>query len=105
MRLLEFDVNSQRITKNPQCDFSNIVAGTKNYLKASFTFSSEWRDCVLVASFWKGGKEYAQFIKNNQCEIPPEVLSGPTFSISITGQRGDYRITTNRVLVRQEVSR
>lgn len=105
MRLLEFDVNSQRITKNPQCDFSNIVAGTQNYLKASFNFSPEWHDCVLVASFWNGGNEYAQFIKDDQCDIPPEVLSGPTFSVSVTGQRNEYRITTNRVLVRQEVSR
>lgn len=54
MRLLKFNVKSQLITKDPDCDFSGLVAGTKNYLKAYFTFSSEWDNCILIASFWRG---------------------------------------------------
>ena len=105
MRILEFIVNTQHIAKDPNCDFSNIVAGTKNYLKAHFTFSSEWQDCILVASFWRGGKEHAALIQDGFCDIPPEVLTGRTFHVSVIGQKDDYRITTNRILVRQEVSR
>lgn len=105
MRLLKFNVNAQIIQKDPGCDFSNVVAGTQNYLRAQFTFSPEWHDCILVASFWRGKNEHAMLIRNGECDIPQEVLVGPTFRISVTGQRGDYRITTNKTLVRQEVSR
>ena len=105
MRMLDFNVEAQRIYKNPDCDFTNIVAGTKNYLQAHFTFSPEWQDCILVASFWRGGKEYAVMIQNGVCDIPNEVLSGRTFGVSVTGQRGDCRLTTNKTIVRQEVLR
>ena len=103
MRLLKFNVNAQHIQKDPDCDFNNIVAGTRNYLRAQFTFSPEWQDCVLVASFWRGKNEHAVLIENGECDIPPDALVGRTFRVSITGQHGDYRITTNKTLVRQEV--
>lgn len=103
MRFLSFNVNSQRITKDSQCDFTGLVAGTRNYLKARFSFSPEWQKCRLVASFWRGRNEYAVVIKDNMCDIPPEVLTGGAFFVSVTGQNNEYRITTNRVLVSQEV--
>lgn len=105
MRVLSFNVESQRITKNPLCDFKGIVAGSKNYLQAHFSFSPEWQDCILVASFWRGKNEYAVQIKNNMCMIPPEALTGRAFYVSVTGQRGNYRIPTNKVYVRQEVNK
>lgn len=106
MRLLKFNVESQIITKDSNCNFDNLVAGTKNYLKAQFIFSPEWQDCILIASFYRGSKEYAVIIENdNTCYIPEEVLTGSTFSVSVTGQHKDYRITTNRISVRQEVYR
>ena len=101
MRLLRFNVNAQHIQKDPSCDFSKIVAGTKGYLRAQFTFSPEWQDCVIVASFWRGKNEYAAFVENGECMIPDEALVGPTFRVSIVGQRGDYYIPTDKVLVRQ----
>ena len=104
-RVLNFNIDAQHITKDPKCDFTKIVAGTCNYLRANFTFSPEWQDCIKVASFWRSGKEHAVVIKNNTCDIPSEALVGPTFRVSVTGQRGDYRITTNKIIVRQEVSR
>lgn len=105
MRLLEFNVNAQKIEKAPDCNFDDIVAGTSGYLKARFTFSSEWEKCVKVAQFWRASEEYAVLIKDNMCEIPPEALTGATFRVSVIGQRGDYRIPTNKVLIRQEVSK
>lgn len=106
MRLLIFNVNSQYVSKDPNCDFTNIVAGTKNYLRAKFTFSDEWRDCVKVASFWRGEKEYAVLLNSDgTCDIPPEALPGATFRVSVIGQKQDYRITTNKIVVRQGVSR
>lgn len=102
MRVLSFNVDAQRISKDPDCDFSGLVSGSRNYLQARFSFSKEWDGCVLVASFWRGNDEHAVFIKDNMCEIPSEVLTGRTFSVSVTGQRGDLRIPTNKVYVRQE---
>lgn len=105
MRLLKFNVDAQHIQKDPDCDFSGIVAGSKDYLRARFTFSPEWQDCIIVASFWRGTKEYAVFVNNNECVIPAEALVGPTFRVSVIGQHGGYSIPTDKVIVRQEVSR
>ena len=104
MRLLEFNVNAQRIEKDPNCNFNGIVAGTSGYLRAHFTFSSEWDNCIKVARFWRGGKEHAVRLQDDERDIPPEVLTGITFGVSVIGQGIDYRIPTNRVLVRQEVN-
>ena len=103
MRLLKFNVNAQKISKAPDCDFTNLVAGTSGYLRAHFTFSPEWNNCVKVAQFWRGEREYAVLIENGMCDIDPEALVGQTFRVSVIGQRGSYRITSNKVLVRQEV--
>lgn len=105
MRLLVFNINNQCIHKDPNCDFSHIVAGTKNYLKAKFTFSDVWDDCVKVARFWRGEKEYAAILEDGECYIPAEALTGATFRVSVTGQKNDFRIQTNTIIVRQEVSR
>jgi hypothetical protein len=105
MRVLEFIVNDQILTKNPSCDFSNIIPGTEGYLKARFSFSSEWDNCVLVAQFFRGNEEHARFIVDNECEIPPEVLKGRTFRVGVIGKRGNQRIPTNQVVVTQGVSK
>lgn len=104
MRSLMFKVNGQKIERDPKCDFSGIVAGTEGYLKAKFTFSEEWNDCILVASFWKGA-EYAVRIVNNECDIPSEALTGATFKVSVVGKRRGLFINTNKVTVVQEVNR
>lgn len=105
MRTLKFKVDGQTLKKRPGCDFSNIVANTVGYLKAKFYFSSEWRDCKKVASFWLGDKEYPVLLdENNECEIPAEALTDNSFEVSLTGGREDgYRILTNKYKVRQEV--
>lgn len=103
MRTLDFIVNAQLLSKNPECNFEHVVSGTSGYLTAHFTFSSEWDDCVKCASFWRGGKEYAVLLRNDMCSIPPEVLTGATFKVCVVGQCENYRITTNRVVIRQVV--
>ena len=105
MRLLKVNVDAQHIQKDPNCDFSGIVAGSKDYLRAHFTFSPEWQDCIIVACFWRGTKEYAVILNNNECMIPEEALVGPTFRVSVVGQNGATRVPTDKVIVRQEVSR
>lgn len=104
-RILEFDVKRQRLIKHRGCDFSNIVAGTSGYLKAKFNFShDEWAGCKKAASFWINGEETAVLLnKNDMCEIPPEVLVGDRFEVSVTGKNSNYKILTNKSTVKQEV--
>ena len=104
-RVLEFEVNQQRLMKKRECDFTHIVAGTAGYLKAKFYFSQdEWDNYNKAASFWIGDEEHARLLdKENACDIPPEVLVGERFHVSLTGNYGNSTITTNRVKVKQEV--
>lgn len=111
MRVLEFDVKRQRITKTKGCDFKHLVAGSVGYLKAKFHFSDEgnaWAGCAKAASFWKNDKEYAVLLDaDNCCDIPEEVLDGRVFYVSVTGlikgEVSEYKIDTNKIKVIQGV--
>lgn len=102
MRILKFIVDGQKIRTDPECEFSNLIPGTKGYLEAQFVLSSEWIGCKVAASFWRYDKEYPVLLKNGQCEIPEEVLKGKEFSVSLTGMKKDYVITTGKIKVKQE---
>lgn len=103
MRVLEFIVSDQILTKNPSCDFDNIVPGTKGYLQALFSFSPEWNGAVKVAAFWRGNRECPpQLLRDGYtCMIPAEALTGSSFGVSILGKKGEQVIPTNRVEVKQ----
>lgn len=104
MRTLEFTVESQRIRKKVDCDFSNLVAGSAGYLKAKFYFSDEWTNCKKAASFWLGDEEHPILLDaNDECVIPAEALTGNMFRVSVMGVRGEYKITSKKTKVRQEV--
>lgn len=117
MRVLEFDVNRQKITKTKGCDFKHLVAGSVGYLKAKFNFSNNgnaWAGCAKAASFWKDDKEYAVLLDaNNCCNIPDEVADGRVFYVSVTGaircsnmikgEVSEYVINTNKIKVVQGV--
>lgn len=102
MRTLKFIITAQSIQKDPDCDFSGIVAGTEGYLRAEFSVSGEWAGCRMAAVFSSMRKEYPQPIKNGSCEIPAEALSWDYFGVRVVGQRENYRITTNEIKIKQE---
>lgn len=105
MRKLKFIVDSQTITADPSCDFEGLVPGTDGYLQAEFTFSSEWNNCVKVASFYSAlGKEYEpQILEDGKtCVIPKEALAKRVFKIRITGRNKESTIVTNKLAIRQE---
>lgn len=104
MRTLEFTVESQRIRKKVDCDFSNLVAGSVGYLKAKFYFSEEWDKCKKAASFWVGDEEHPILLdSNDECVIPSEALTDSMFRVSVMGVRSDFKITSKKTKVRQEV--
>ena len=107
MRILEFDVQKQRLNKHKGCDFSGLVAGSVGYLHAKFYFlDNDWSGCTnKLARFWVGDKEEARLLDSNgSCEIPTEVLAGNKFEVSVLGVSPNYRIETNRITVRQGVN-
>lgn len=115
MRVLEFEVEKQRVRKKPECDFSNIVSDTDGYLKAKFFFTGvDWVGCRKAASFFIDGvdengnsvsKEYPVLLdSDNTCVIPRDALTGDRFQVSVVGTRGtSYKVKTGKTKVKQEV--
>ena len=106
-RILEFNVNKQRLLKRPGCDFTGIVAGSIGYLRVKFYLSpEEWDDSTIkIARFWLDGKESsAKLDENNSCDVPPDVLTGEKFAVTVLGVSSGYQIETNKVYVKQEVN-
>ena len=102
-RILKFIVDGQRIKKDKNCDFTNIVSGSKGYLYAKFSFKNGWENCNIAASFWKLGEEYPVLLDSKmKCKIPDDALDWNNFKVSCMGMNGNYRITTNKIMVEQE---
>lgn len=102
MRELKFIVNGMNMEKSNECDFSNIVKGTKGYLKAVFDLSDEWKDCSIAASFFQNGKEYPRMLIGNECTIPEQALKDNCFFVQLTGMKENFTIKTIKVLINQE---
>ena len=104
MRELKFNVSGQHIRPDPACDFSGIVPGSKGYLKAVFTFDSEWDGCEKIAEFRKYDVEKCTPVRliQNSCMIPEEELANRCFYVSAIGIKPGYRINTNSEKVEQD---
>ena len=102
MRILKFIIQAQSIIADPVCVYSGIVSGTKGYLQAQFNVSKEWAGCRMAAVFRCLRKEYAQPVKNGRCEIPADALTWDRFSVRLVGQKENYRITTDEIIIQQE---
>lgn len=105
MRTLKFKVDGQTISLDPKCNFEGLIPGTEGYLRAEFSFSKEWENYLKVAAFYsKLGIEYEPQVlnKKNVCTIPLEALKNRTFKVQIVGQKGDYKLLTNKVEVIQK---
>ena len=104
MRILKFIVSGQRIRPDPACDFSGIVPGSKGYLKAVFTFDSEWDGCEKIAEFRRYNVDKCTPVRliGNSCIIPEEELVNRCFYVDIIGIRPGFRIKTGKLEVRQD---
>lgn len=98
MNQLKFNVNNQIITRT---DHFRVVAGSKNYLNAEFTFTDEWKGEDIIAIFGHNGEYYQVALENNACLVPWEVIKDPAFSVSLFC---DNLITANIVRVNVEKS-
>lgn len=104
MRTLRFIVDEQIIRKDPTCDFSNLVPGSKGLLVAEFSFTKEWDGCAKVAAFYSPlGREYPPRVlaDGKTCVIPFEALEKRAFKVQVIGQKSDLKLKTNKVTVSQ----
>ena len=99
MRNLNFKVLGQKLSK--EGDFDNIVVGSKGYLKACFTFDSEWKDLAKVAVFRpnSGSETPVKIDTYGECLIPNDVTDCACVSVKVVGKS-----KTNQVIVTNVVS-
>ncbi len=90
---LDFIVDDQFI----RAPHYTVVADSKDYLVARFTFSEQWQGLVKTAVFQGAdGKAYFVVLDKDTCPIPHEVIQPTRFLVSVFG--GD-RLTADRAVV------
>ena len=105
MRTLKFIVEGQTIAQDPSCDFSGLLPGTEDYLRAEFTFSKEWESAAKVVGFFSNmGREYEPRVLNNgkSCTIPTDALKNRVFKIQVIGKNKVHTLRTNKLVVEQK---
>ncbi len=95
MRELRFFVEDQRLQKDPDCNFTGLISGTKGYYTCMFSFTKEWREMAKAASFRNGAIIKYVPIRNGRCQIPDELMHSSRIKISVIGKDGDIVIMTN----------
>jgi hypothetical protein len=102
---LKFIVEDQILKVDPDCDFSGLIPGSENYLRAEFIFPKEWNSYVKIAAFFSPlGTEYEpQILKDGRsCVIPAEALVRRKFKLRIYGMGADgTSMRTNKLTVCQ----
>lgn len=81
---LKFYVKNQKLILGKSDD--DVVAGSKNYLKAKFYFSSHWhsRRKTAVFSLIDRGKVYHVLLEDdNSCSVPWEMINEEGFIVSV----------------------
>ena len=91
-RILKFTVNNQRILTAD----TSVVADSRNYLLAHFSFDESWENAEKTAVFSKGDEVYNVLIIDDMCRIPAEVIKADAFYVSVFG--GDL-ITADKVRI------
>lgn len=93
--ILKFAISNQMIDRD---DNFYVVAGSKNYLTASFEFKTpEWEGKTKTAIF-HADKPYPMVLVNDTCEVPWEFTAEPGIKY-VSVFAGDL-ITTNKAIVK-----
>lgn len=90
---MKIKVVNQRLYLEPP----ETAEGTREYLRAEFSFSEEW-DGLTKTAFFRGanGNTYSQLLENDACTVPAEALAAPgRVGVSVSGTRGETIITTD----------
>lgn len=90
---MKIKVVNQRLYLEPP----ETAEGTREYLRAEFSFSEEWKGMTKTA-FFRGanGNTYSQLLENDACTVPAEALAAPgRVGVSVSGTLGETIITTD----------
>lgn len=90
---MKIKVVNQRLYLEPP----ETAEGTREYLRAEFSFSEEWKGMTKTA-FFRGanGNTYSQLLENDACTVPAEALAVPgRVGVSVSGTLGETVITTD----------
>ena len=90
---MKIKVVNQRLYLEPP----ETAEGTREYLKAEFSFSEEW-DGTVKTDFFRGadGNTCSQLLENDACTVPAEALAvHGRVGVSVSGVLGDTVITTD----------
>lgn len=90
---MKIKVVNQRLYLEPP----ETAEGTREYLKAEFSFSEEW-DGTVKTAFFRGadGNTCSQLLENDACTVPAEALAvHGRVGVSVSGVLGDTVITTD----------
>ena len=101
MRTISFTITGQGITGTA---ISDLVGNTKNYVEASFTFSSEWEGFFKIAIFTANGKQYPAILENNKCMVPDVAMSGDYMDVGVMAGYNGTTLSTDTFRVRIEES-
>ena len=98
---LIFQVKNQRLYLNT---VNKVVADSKNYLTAAFSFTDDWDGSIKTAQFTKGTTTTNVVLDSttNKCTVPQAVLSGEgEFYVSVFGSKenGATIITANTIKI------
>ena len=89
---MKIKVVNQRLYLEPP----ETAEGTREYLRAEFSFSEEWDGMTKTAFFRGAGNTYSQLLKDDACTVPAEALAVPgRVGVSVSGTLGETIITTD----------
>lgn len=90
---MKIKVVNQRLYLEPP----ETAEGTREYLRAEFSFSEEW-DGTVKTAFFRGadGENHPKLLKDNVCTVPAVALAAPgRVGVSVSGTLGETVITTD----------
>lgn len=90
---MKIKVVNQRIKIEPP----ETAEGTREYLRAEFSFSEEW-DGMTKTAFFRGadGENHPKLLEDDTCTVPAEALAAPgRVGVSVSGTLGETIITTD----------
>ena len=90
---MKIKVVNQRLYLEPP----ETAEGTREYLRAEFSFSEEW-DGTVKTAFFRGadGENHPKLLEDDTCTVPTEALAAPgRVGVSVSGTLGETVITTD----------
>ena len=90
---MKIKVVNQRLYLEPP----ETAEGTREYLKAEFSFSEEW-DGMTKTAFFRGadGENHPKLLEDDTCTVPAKALTVPgRVGVSVSGTLGETVITTD----------